>query len=41
MQYCLVIPLLDKHNLFCKRQCKAFAQLENLQLVAETEKKDF
>ena len=43
MQYCLAIPFFDKHNLFCMRQCKTSAQLENLQLVAwtTTEKRDF
>ena len=30
-----------KHNLFYMRQCKAFTQLENLQLVFWTEKRDF
>ena len=43
MQYCIAIPFFDKHiySLFCIRQCKAFAQLENLQLVAWTEKRNF
>ena len=41
MQKCLATLYFDKYNLFCMRQYKAFAQLENLQLVLWTEKKNF